>query len=146
MIKIAVRMPPAVRDAGEFLADVRALEAAGAAGIWLTPAGDADWAVLGAVAAVTRRISIGVAGAGESDAILSTLDRLSGGRIVHDGPTGERWTDMPMPANREAWAAELRRHEEAGWAGVVIAWDPRLIDLLRNSEQDDRSDLLMSTG
>lgn len=138
-------MPSAARDAGEFLADVRALEAAGAAGIWLAPAGDADWLMLGAVAAVTRRISIGV-GAGKSEAALSTLDRLSGGRMVHDTPAGERWSDMSMPPNREAWAAELRRHEDAGCAGVVVDWDPRLIDLLRNPEQDDRSDLLMSTG
>jgi len=29
---------------------------------------------------------------------------------------------------------------------VIVAWDPRLIDLLRNPEPDDRSDLLMSTG
>jgi hypothetical protein len=30
---------------------------------------------------------------------------------------------------------------------VVVRWDPRLIDLLRNPDaEDDRSDLQMSTG
>ncbi len=141
-----MRMPPAVRDAGEFLADVRALEAAGAAGIWVAPASDADWVLLGAVAAVTRRILIGVDVAPESDAAMSTIGRLSGGRAVREPPLGEKWSDMPVPPNRESWAAELRRHEEAGWTTVIVAWDPRLIDLLRNPNEDDRSDLLMSTG
>ena len=40
----------------------------------------------------------------------------------------------------------LRDHETAGATGVIVPWDPRLIDLLRNPEADDRGDLLMSTG
>ena len=43
-------------------------------------------------------------------------------------------------------AATLDTHESAGATGVIVAWDPRLIDLLRNPEADDRGDLLMSTG
>lgn len=139
-------MPAAVRDAGEFLADIRALEAAGAAAIWFSPAGDGDWVVLGAVAAITQRIWVRLEGVSEAPATRSALDRLSGGRILRDLPAGERWSDLPMPSSRESWFAELGRHEEAGATGVVVRWDPRLIDLLRNPGEDDRSDLLMSTG
>lgn len=145
MIKVAVRLPASPRDPGEFLADVRALEAAGADGIWFAPAGEGDWIVLGAVAALTHRIWIGVDGAQESPA-AATLDRISGGRVLREPPVAERWSDVAMPPNRDAWSAELRRQEEAGSTGIVVQWDPRLIDLLRNPRDDDRSDLLMSTG
>ncbi len=139
-------MPSAVHDAGEFLADVRALEAAGAAGIWFAPAGDGDWVVLGAAAATTQRMWIGLEGGQESPAARSALDKLSGGRVLRDPPAGERWSDLPMPPSRESWSVELGRLEEAGCTGVVLRWDPRLIDLLRNPGEDDRRDLLMSTG
>jgi hypothetical protein len=61
-------------------------------------------------------------------------------------PDGEAWVEVPMPPDRESWAAMLREKEAAGAHGVIVRWDPRLIDLLRNPEPEDRSDLLMSTG
>jgi hypothetical protein len=37
--------------------------------------------------------------------------------------------------------------ESAGATGLIVSWDPRLIDLLRSAgEPDDRSDLLIATG
>ena len=51
-----------------------------------------------------------------------------------------------MPTDREAWKAMLGDQEKQGATGVIVPWDPRLIDLLRNPEPDDRSDLQMSTG
>jgi hypothetical protein len=31
--------------------------------------------------------------------------------------------------------------------GIIVSWDPRIIDLLRNAgEADDRTDLLIATG
>lgn len=51
-----------------------------------------------------------------------------------------------MPPDRAAWAATMRERAAAGTSGVVVPWDERLIDLLRNPEPEDRSDLLMSTG
>ncbi len=146
MIKIAVRMPAVVRDAGEFLADVRALEAAGADTVWFEAATPEQWVVLGAVATVTHRIRIGLAGAADSLGGQAALAILGGGRVVTDHAPDERGTEMAMPPDRESWFAELRRHEERGLTGVVVPWDPRLIDLLRNPDADDRSDLLMSTG
>jgi hypothetical protein len=59
----------------------------------------------------------------------------------------ELWATIPMPADRAGWAAMVAAHEAAGATGVIVSWDPRLIDLLRNAgEPDDRTDLLIATG
>ena len=52
-----------------------------------------------------------------------------------------------MPADRMAWREALATHTARGAAGLIVPWDPRLVDLLRNQDaDDDRSDLQMSTG
>lgn len=132
-------MPADFGDGAEFLAEIRALEAAGAEMIGVEGADDA---VLGAIAAVTHRVRLWVP-AGRP---AGTLQGLSRGRVVTGRPEGETWVEVPMPPDRESWAAMLHEQEAAGAHGVVVAWDPRLIDLLRNPEPEDRSDLLMSTG
>jgi hypothetical protein len=142
VIKVGVVMPAAIDDAGEFLADVRALEAAGAEMIDLEGEGMDRAILLGAIAAVTQRIRIRVRDA-QPPALLQTL---SHGRVVAAGSAGETWVEIPMPADRESWTATLGAQEAAGADGVIVGWDPRLIDLLRNPEADDRSDLMMSTG
>jgi hypothetical protein len=59
----------------------------------------------------------------------------------------ELWAAVSMPADRAAWATMVAAHEGAGATGVVVSWDPRLIELLRNAgEPDDRKDLLIATG
>lgn len=141
MIKVAVKMPAAVVDAADFLADVRAVETAGASMIALDGDSAEQWVLLGAIAAVTDRIRIRVTGS-EPD----ILHKISRGRTVAGNPPGESWEEVPMPADRESWAAMLRDREAAGVVGVLVPWDPRVIDLLRNPDPDDRSDLLMSTG
>lgn len=141
MLKIGVVMPVRVDDGGDFLADVRALEAAGAEMIGVEGDGPEQWILLGAIAATTERVLVRTTGA--EPVALGTLGR---GRTVVGAPAGETWVEIPMPADRAAWAAALQHHESTGVAGVVVPWDPRLIDLLRNSEPDDRSDLQMSTG
>ena len=138
MIKVAVTMPATFGDAGEFLADVRALEAAGVEMIGVD--GGGDEAVLGAIAAVTHRVRLRIPEPSE------VLHRLSRGRTLAELPEGELWVEVAVPPSRESWTATLREHEAAAATGVVVPWDPRLIDLLRNPEPDDRSDLLMSTG
>jgi hypothetical protein len=142
VIKVGVVMPAAIDDAGEFLADVRALEAAGAEMIDLEGEGMDRAILLGAIAAVTQRIRIRVRDA-QPPALLQKLSR---GRVVAVGSAGETWVDIPMPADRESWTATLGAQEAAGADGVIVGWDPRLIDLLRNPDSDDRSDLMMSTG
>jgi hypothetical protein len=142
VVKVAVMLPAAAEDAGELLADARALEAAGAAMVGLEGEGPDRSAMLGAIAVVTERVMLRLSPADPE----VTLRRLSGGRVVVDLPEGETWASVPVPSDREAWAAMLRDRESSGVTGVVMRWDPRLIDLLRNPEPDDRSDLLMSTG
>lgn len=140
-------MPGAVRDAGEFLADVRALEAAGADTVWFEAATPEQWVLLGAAAAVTSRISIGLVRAADAGAEVAALGKLTGGRVLfEDKASSEKWIDMPMPPDRDSWSTALRDQEAQGVTGVVVPWDPRLIDLLRNAGGDDRSDLVMSTG
>jgi len=132
-------MPADFGDPAEFLADVRALEAAGADTIELEGGDDA---VLGAMAAVTHRVRLRAGAPASAD----VLQKLSRGRVVHGTPEGESWARVAMPADRESWATMLREQEAAGVDGVIVAWDARLVDLLRNPDPDDRSDLLMSTG
>jgi hypothetical protein len=59
----------------------------------------------------------------------------------------EVWAEVSAPADRQGWAEMLAAYDEARANGVVVRWDPRLVDLLRNPDaDDDRSDLQMSTG
>jgi hypothetical protein len=142
VIKVAVVMPSEIQDGGEFLADVRAVEAAGADWIGLEGVGISEAILLGAAAAVTERIRFRA----PDSASAETLDKLSRRRVLsHDG-VDERWVEIEMPVDRESWMAAMREHEAAGATGVVVRWNPRLVDLLRNPEPDDRSDLAMSTG
>ncbi len=135
-------LPAAADDAGELLADARALEAAGAAMIGLEGDGSGRAVMLGAIAVATERVTLRLSEADPE----ATLRRLSGNRVVVDLPEGETWLSIAVPPDRQAWAEMLREHESSGVTGVIVRWDPRLIDLLRNPEPDDRSDLLMSTG
>ncbi len=135
-------MPAEIGDAGEFLADVRALEAAGAEMIGLDGVSPEHSILMGAIAAVTSRVKLRL----ENDEAAAILHQLSRGRTVGGVPPGETWVSIPMPADRDSWSAAVREQEAAGTTGVIVPWDPRLVDLLRNPEPDDRSDLLMSTG
>jgi alkanesulfonate monooxygenase SsuD/methylene tetrahydromethanopterin reductase-like flavin-dependent oxidoreductase (luciferase family) len=238
MLKVGVKLPRAAGRIGDYLADVIALEAAGADSVWLddisvpSDAGQGPalplepWIVYGAMAAVTHRIRLG-AMVGSASLWPSTLlassvkalSRLSGGRVVvgvqagdefqryvdllesgsADSPAPailvacdayfkaeryalladgviligsdeqrvadvgakmrefreagahnrdfELWAAVPMPADRAGWATMMAAHATAGATGVVVSWDPRLIDLLRGAgEPDDRKDLLIVTG
>lgn len=177
VLRVGVRLPLRAAGFGEFLADVTALEAAGADSIWLEadakPAA-AWWIRLGAILAVTHRVSLGViapsenAMSGELGAALETIQTLSGGRACGavrsidrsgsvlriaagrwpvEGADAESWAEANVGKDRAAWREALGAHAAAGHPGVVFAWDPRLVDLLRNSDaEDDRSDLLISTG
>jgi len=142
VIKVAVTMPATIGEAGEFLADVRALEAAGAEMVGLE--GDSlDQAILlAAVAAVTDRLRMRFADAEPPE----LLQKLARGRLVTTLPAGETWVEVTIPADKSSWKAILQDHETAGATGVIVRWDPRLVDLLRNPEPDDRGDLAMSVG
>jgi hypothetical protein len=142
-MKVGVMLPASVADSGDYLANARALEAAGAEMIGVE--GDPEelrWMILAAIAAVTTRVKMRA----PSERSLGLLDRLSRGRALVGEPAGEKWVPLAIPADRASWAAAMHDQEQAGANGVIVSWDERLIDLLRNPEPDDRSDLLMSTG
>ncbi|HYT11937.1 MAG TPA: LLM class flavin-dependent oxidoreductase [Candidatus Nitrosopolaris sp.] len=201
MLKAAVQLPATIGDVGEYLADVTALEAAGADTIWLDDTALDPWIVLGAMAAVTHRIGLGCrltsmrewssSRLGHSVATLQTLSRgrtvvalpelgnvsdhiavlrAAGSKILtteskHESADGvilavesadeiadavgthvEVWAAIGAPPDRDAWASARSAYEGVGATGVIVPWSDRIVDLLRNSEPDDRSDLLMSTG
>jgi hypothetical protein len=224
MLKIGVQLPTQFGDAGEYLADARALDAAGADSLWLDEGPSDPWLLLAGIAAVTGRASLvapvtAVDGRTPSDLALrmTTLDRLSRGRLVvrlsgcstpralataigrlreagtspilvdwpagsHEGaghlcegmigPDGdstgwqsgfhavsrrrdgsaretrfEGWARIGQPESREHWREMLRDFEAAGATGVIVRADPRLLDLLRNADEDeDRSDLTLTQG
>jgi len=207
MLRVAVRLPPATGRIGDYLADVMALEAAGADAVWFdatTAASIEPWILLGAVAAVTHRVRLGVTVAAEAgwQAAVDTLARLSSGRVVvgtqahHDAESlkssgvpppsiliicanhseaersafladgvilpgtqdevralrsnagdFELWVDVSVPSDKAGWVNVIAAMEAAGATGIIVAWDPRLIDLLRSAgEPDDRTDLLIATG
>jgi hypothetical protein len=59
----------------------------------------------------------------------------------------ELWADVPIPSDRAGWAKMTSAYGAAEATGIIVSWDPRIIDLLRNAgEADDRTDLLIATG
>lgn len=73
-------------------------------------------------------------------------DEVGALRAKHSGDF-EVWIDAQIPADRAGWANMLAALEAAGATGIIVPWDPRIVDLLRNAgEEDDRTDLLIATG
>jgi hypothetical protein len=191
VLQVAVRLPATIDDVGEYLADVTALEAAGAAAIWVDGTGLEPWVLLGAMAAITQRVRLGcmltstVLWPSETlESAVTTVQKLSRGRVMvavpsegqagakvfatgsqKEAPDGlifevdsadqlsldrdthiEVWAAIAVPPDRAAWAEALSAYEAAGATGVIVSWNARVLDLIRNPEPDDRSDLLISTG
>jgi hypothetical protein len=85
MLKIGVLMPGEAGQLGEFLADARALETAGAHALWLDEGAQDPWMLAAALATVTSRARLGLSVAPQAaeDVLiprLRTLDELSRGR------------------------------------------------------------------
>jgi alkanesulfonate monooxygenase SsuD/methylene tetrahydromethanopterin reductase-like flavin-dependent oxidoreductase (luciferase family) len=224
MLKIGVRVPSRFEDAGEYLADARALDAAGVDSLWLEPEGHDPWMLLASIAAATGRIRL-IAPVmptdGRAEAVLesrlTTLGRLSRGRAVvaltvgagdadvegvvvlarrcdcrvilpvSDAPPAhaaalladglvaldassdhlrqaldplrrlraeaglkepfELWARTAMPDDPAQWRRTRDAYAAAGATGLIVPADPRLLDLLRNGdEEEDRSDLALAQG
>jgi len=100
-------------------------------------------------------IICGTYGEAERSALLADGVILPGGdeevralraKRAQDGEF-ELWVDVPVPTDRAGWANLIAALEAAGATGIIVPWDPRLIDLLRTAgEPDDRTDLLIATG
>ena len=59
----------------------------------------------------------------------------------------ELWVQLELPADRAGWRHAISTYRAIGVTGLVVPQDPRLLDLLRRSdEDDDRSDLSLSQG
>ncbi len=225
-MKIGVLLPGRFTDSGDYLADARALDAAGVDSLWLADDAFDPWMVLAGVAAVTGRARlaapISALDAAAPDALarrMATLERLSRGRLLaavtaaarptdtegliacarragplpvlllqgggdgqsplgarladglvaivdepkqchaafdqaRDRRTRERltapfelWTRAPAPDGREAWRTLRDAAAAVGATGIIVPAGPRLLDLLRNGdEEEDRSDLALSQG
>jgi alkanesulfonate monooxygenase SsuD/methylene tetrahydromethanopterin reductase-like flavin-dependent oxidoreductase (luciferase family) len=161
-MKVGILFPSRFKEPGEFLADARAMEAAGADSVWLEEDADSlePWLLLAAIAAVTGTLRLGLIlldspsrSGGVSGRGLETLQRLSRQRAVAGVAQGaeivsgtDRWRRVEVPADREAWAQTLEQaapHAD----GVLVPLDPRLLDILRHPDDAiDRSDLLLVSG
>ncbi len=221
MLKIGVRLPRQFEDSGDYLADARAMESAGADSLWLDDEGYDPWLLLAGMATVTSRIRLIVpVSSAERRAPqdlglrVATLSRLSRGRLalavtgvaeigadvdavielarrsqccailettrdrragLADGLVGfdespglfraavepvtryrerekltgpfELWAMIKTPDDRESWRRARREYEKAGATGIIVPFDPRLLDLVRNGdEEEDRSDLGLAQG
>ena len=143
---IGVRLTPS-GDAGELFADAKAVEAAGADSLWIDAADGDPYVVLAALAAVTWRVRLVARGAPTDVAARETCARLARGRLVVAEESEERWTESAFPAAASRGTSCEHATTAAGYTGVVLPNDPRLIDLLRNPDIiEDRSDLKLSFG
>jgi alkanesulfonate monooxygenase SsuD/methylene tetrahydromethanopterin reductase-like flavin-dependent oxidoreductase (luciferase family) len=222
LLKIGVRLPGRFEDSGDYLADARAMDAAGVDSLWLDDNGYDRWLLLAAIAAVTgrarlvaplalaagestaalgtraatlaglsRRRTTLLIGHGDADAALGDLvalarsldhrviveignerqarlaARLADGVVSDDAPEPlkaalealrrereaagkeslEVWARVKMPDDREGWRRMHQEYEDAGATGLLLPLDPRLLDLIRNGdEEEDRSDLQLAQG
>lgn len=57
------------------------------------------------------------------------------------------WVQVRAPDGRASWPQLLAGYERAGATGVIVDFDPRLVDLLRNPDQEiDRQDMNLAMG
>jgi len=151
-MKIGVLFPSRIGDPGEFLADARAMEAAGVDSVWMEEGDDNGhdpMLALAAIAAVTSELRLGLITLKGSGKGLETLQHLSRQRVITTPsslPLSD-WRRVEAPADRDAWAATLERARQDGVEGVLVPLDPRLLDILRHPEDAiDRSDLILAQG
>jgi alkanesulfonate monooxygenase SsuD/methylene tetrahydromethanopterin reductase-like flavin-dependent oxidoreductase (luciferase family) len=160
-MKVGVLLPSRFEDPGEFLADARAMEAAGVDSIWLEDGEGYDpMLALAACAAVTGTLRLGLIvpdspspSGGESARGFETLQHLSRLRAVVGVSQGrtivsgtEKWRRVEVPADRDEWARTLKE-AQPDFDGVLVPMDPRLLDILRHPEDAiDRSDLMLAQG
>jgi hypothetical protein len=162
-LRIGVELAVPGDDPGGWLAEATAYEAAGVDSLWVGGGDAGAWVLLGALAAVTWRVRLGMLpgdGTEPAAAAATTLRRMSRGRLVVARPSAggdvlevavdgrtERWSRAAPRAGRPAWAEALAAAAVAGAAGLLVSASPGLLDLLRNPhDEDDRSDLQLTYG
>lgn len=164
MVRIGVRLPSRPTDLARWLADGAVFEAAGADALWIDLAAEVDLdplTVTAALAALTyRSLLVSALPLSGTPAALATVGRLSHGRLrivgeAAGGTVGEayrldpaqRWVPAPPPDSRATWRATLGEAAERGYHGLVVPADARLVDILRNPDDDgQRIDLHLASG
>jgi len=145
-VKVGIRLDPEPSDLVSWLGDAAAFDAAGADALWveLVPAPDRDpVAVLAALAVVTFRALLVTAPLEATE----TIDRLARGRLRLADQQEESWLAVEPPQGRADWRAVMAGAAEQQHHGVIVPIDPRLLDLLRNPDDEvDRRDLQLSIG
>jgi hypothetical protein len=77
--------------------------------------------------------------------------RISGAAAVfeevHDPGEPHQWLTVASPESRSMWRATILDAEERGYTRLMVPANPRLLDILRNSDEpDDRRDLQLALG
>lgn len=162
--RVGVRLGPP-DEVTAWIAQGAAFDAAGAHSLWLDlrehPELD-PYVLTAALAAVTYRSRLVLLpGDGEAGGSReTTLAAIGRGRLVlgvqeDDGAydLGEeetearRWEPVEFPDGRAAWRTALTEATERGVHGLIVPADPRLLDLLRNPDEEiDRRDLQLASG
>ena len=155
-------------DVTAWIAQGAAFDAAGADSLWLDlrehPEYD-PYVLTAALAAVTYRSRLVLLPAeetGEQSSKATTLAAVCRGRLVlgvkeqdedggydlgDDEAEARRWEPIEFPDGRAAWRTALAEAAERDVHGLIVAADPRLLDLLRNPDEEiDRRDLQLAAG
>ena len=150
-MKVGVLFPSRFEDPGEFLADARAMEAAGVDSAWLSDddAGIDPMLALAAIGAVTNALRLGLLQTDRMPANPEqhrrelSLQQLSRQRLV---PRSERWKQVDAPVDGAAWSTTLATVGDDS-DGLIVPLVPGLLDMLRNPEEAiDRPDLILAQG
>jgi hypothetical protein len=65
----------------------------------------------------------------------------------HDPAEPHQWLTVPGPESRSTWRATILGAAELGYSRLMVPANPRLLDILRNSDEpDDRRDLQLAQG
>ena len=66
---------------------------------------------------------------------------------LHEPEEAQRWISVPSPDSRAAWRQTLLDASERSPAGLLVPAGPRLLDILRNpDDQGGRRDLQLAQG
>jgi hypothetical protein len=169
-IAVGVKLSP-VDEIGEWLADASAFEAAGARALWIEVADDSDLdpvVLASALTVVTVRPLLIVTSPGSAESrSLATLRRLCRGRLRMVGADGfqpipdepgsyeearpdgpaYRWITVAAPTSRAQWRETLDNAADQRCHGVLVPAGARLLDILRNpNDEGERRDLFLSVG
>jgi hypothetical protein len=66
---------------------------------------------------------------------------------AHDPAEPHQWLTVASPDSRSSWHATVLGAADSGYSRLMVPANPRLLDILRNSDEpDDRRDLQLAVG